>query len=58
MLGDVYVGKTNIVKRLLGQEYKELEATIGVEFGNIEAIDIDKQDPNVSLNVQVWDTCK
>jgi len=43
---------------LLGQEYEELEATIGVEFGFIDANDIDKDDPNVKLSVQVWDTCK
>lgn len=57
-MGEVNVGKSNIVRRLLGQEYEELEATIGVEFGYIEAKDIDKNDPSITLNVQVWDTCK
>jgi GTPase SAR1 family protein len=58
VLGEVNVGKSNIVRRLLGQEYEELEATIGVEFGYIEAKEIDKEDPSITLNVQVWDTCK
>lgn len=57
VLGEVNVGKSNIVRRLLGQEYEELEATIGVEFGYIEAKDVDKTDPSITLNVQVWDTC-
>ena len=57
VLGEVNVGKSNIVRRLLGQEYEELEATIGVEFGYIEAKEVDKSDPSVILNVQVWDTC-
>lgn len=57
MLGEINVGKSNIVRRLLGQEFEELEATIGVEFGYIEAKGIDQSDPELSLNVQVWDTC-
>ena len=56
-MGEVNVGKSNIVRRLLGQEYEELEATIGVEFGYIEAKEIDQSDPSITLNVQVWDTC-
>jgi GTPase SAR1 family protein len=58
VLGEVNVGKSNIVRRLLGHDYEELEATIGVEFGFVEVTNIDKDDPSVSLNVQVWDTCK
>lgn len=45
------------MRRLLGHDYEELEATIGVEFGFVEVTNIDKDDPSVSLNVQVWDTC-
>lgn len=56
MLGDINVGKTNIIRRLLDQEFQEYEATVGVEFGFIEARDIDKDDPNVSLSIQLWDT--
>ncbi len=56
MLGDINVGKTNIIRRLLGQEFQEYEATVGVEFGFLEARDIDKDDPSVSLSIQLWDT--
>ena len=56
MLGDINVGKTNIIRRLLDQEFQEYEATVGVEFGFIEAREIDKDDPSVSLSIQLWDT--
>ena len=52
-MGDVNVGKTNIVRRLLGMGFSEQEATVGVEFGFIEAVD---EDENVSLTIQLWDT--
>ena len=57
-MGDINVGKSNIIRRLLGEEFEELEATVGVEFGYLEAKDVDKDDPSVSLSVQLWDTCK
>lgn len=56
MLGDVNVGKTNIIRRLLGQDFQEYEATVGVEFGFVEAKDVDKEDPSISLSIQLWDT--
>jgi small GTP-binding protein len=56
MLGDINVGKTNIIRRLLGQEFQEYEATVGVEFGFIEAKDVDKEDSSISLSIQLWDT--
>jgi GTPase SAR1 family protein len=56
-LGDINVGKSNIIRRLLGEEFEELEATVGVEFGYLEAKDVDRDDPNISLSVQLWDTC-
>lgn len=56
ILGDINVGKTNIVRRLLGQGFEELESTVGVEFGYIEANDVDR-DNDVSLSIQLWDTC-
>ena len=43
MLGDVNVGKSNIIRRILGQEFEELEATIGVEFGYYDVNDIDPE---------------
>lgn len=56
MLGDINVGKTNIIRRLMGQEFQDYEATVGVEFGFIEARDLEKDDPKVSLSIQLWDT--
>ena len=41
VIGDVNVGKTNIIRRLLGEEYKEMESTIGVEFAYINIDNID-----------------
>ena len=58
ILGDVNVGKSNIIRRILGEEFQELEATIGVEFGYYNVPDIDPDDPSVNLNLQIWDTCK
>ena len=55
-MGDINVGKSNIIRRLLGEEFEELEATVGVEFGYLEAKDVDRDDPNISLSVQLWDT--
>lgn len=58
ILGDVNVGKSNIVRRLIGSDFQEVEATVGVEFGYIDIKDIDPDDPNVQLSIQLWDTCK
>jgi GTPase SAR1 family protein len=57
-MGDVNVGKTNIIRRLLGEEFREYEATIGVDFSEYLIKDIDKEDKNIELSVQIWDTCK
>ena len=58
ILGDVNVGKSNIVRRLIGSDFQEVEATVGVEFGYININDVDPNDPNVQLSIQLWDTCK
>ena len=58
ILGDVNVGKSNIIRRILGHDFQELEATVGVEFGLIDVKDVDPDDPNVILSIQIWDTCK
>jgi GTPase SAR1 family protein len=58
ILGDVNVGKSNIIRRILGHDFQELEATVGVEFGLIDVKNIDPDDPNVVLSIQIWDTCK
>ncbi len=56
VIGDVNVGKTNIIRRIMGEEFKEMEATIGVEFMYLNIKDIDKDDPNKTLSIQIWDT--
>jgi GTPase SAR1 family protein len=53
----VNVGKSNIIRRILGEEFEELPATIGVEFGYYDVTDIDPDNPSVSLKLQIWDTC-
>ena len=53
-MGDINVGKSNIIRRLLGEDFEELEATVGVEFGYLEAKDVDRDDPNISLSVQFF----
>jgi GTPase SAR1 family protein len=57
VLGDINVGKSNIIRRILGGDFQELEATIGVEFGLYEAKGIEENDPSLSLFIQIWDTC-
>ena len=57
VLGDVGVGKSNIIRRIIGQEFEELEATVGVEFTYIDINDIDPEDPEKKLSIQIWDTC-
>ena len=57
VLGDVGVGKSNIIRRIIGQNFEELEATVGVEFTYIDIDDIDQEDPDKKLSIQIWDTC-
>jgi GTPase SAR1 family protein len=57
VLGDVNVGKSNIIRRIMGEEFQELEATIGVEFGLLKVPDADPEDPNVQMSIMIWDTC-
>ena len=58
VLGDVGVGKTNIIRRILNKECNKQEETVGVEFAFIDITDIDPENPNVKLTIQIWDTCK
>ncbi len=51
------MGKSNLIRRILGQDFQELEATIGVEFGCMIVNNIDPDDPDITLNIQIWDTC-
>jgi GTPase SAR1 family protein len=57
VLGDVGVGKTNIIRRIIGQKFEELEPTVGVEFTYVDINDIDPDDPDKKLSIQIWDTC-
>ena len=56
VIGDSNVGKTNIIRRIMGEDFREMEATIGVEFMYLNIKDIDKDDPSKSLSIQIWDT--
>jgi GTPase SAR1 family protein len=58
VLGEANVGKSNIIRRILGYDFQELEATIGVEFAFIDVKDVDPTDNDVHLSIQIWDTCK
>lgn len=42
----------------MGQEFKEFEATVGVDFSEYIIENIDENNPNICLSVQIWDTCK
>ena len=57
ILGEVNVGKSNIIRRILNKDFQSQEATIGVEFGDLEVFDVDKDKLGVSLKLQLWDTC-
>ena len=56
VIGDANVGKTNIIRRIMGEDFREMEATIGVEFMYLNIKDIDKDDPSKILSIQIWDT--
>ena len=58
ILGDVGVGKTNIIRRILNQEYKKPEETVGVEFTFIDITNVDPDNPDIKITIQIWDTCK
>ena len=58
VLGDVGVGKTLIIRRLLNQENYKLEETVGDEFTYIDIFDADPDNPDIKLTIQIWDTCK
>ena len=57
VLGDVNVGKSNIIRRILGEEFQELEATVGVEYTYIDVQNVDPNNPQLSISIQICDTC-
>ena len=60
VIGDISVGKTNIIKRLIGEEFIPHQATIGVDFTYVENKIKDDDDPTKlnKISLQIWDTCK
>ena len=60
VIGDISVGKTNIIKRLIGEEFIPHQATIGVDFTYVENFvkDDDDQTKTNKISLQIWDTCK
>ncbi len=52
------MGKSNIIRRILNYDFQELEATIGVEFAFVDVKDADPNDKDVTLSIQIWDTCR
>jgi small GTP-binding protein len=52
LIGDSFVGKTNIMSKYLKNEFHEdSKATVGVEFGS-KKFEIE----GVSIKAQIWDT--
>jgi len=60
VIGDISVGKTNIIKRLMGDDFIPCQATIGVDFTYLENQVKDDEDPKKvnKISLQIWDTCK
>jgi GTPase SAR1 family protein len=60
VIGDISVGKTNIIKRLMGEDFIPHQATIGVDFTYVENKIPDEDDPSKTnkISLQIWDTCK
>ena len=60
VIGDISVGKTNIIKRLMGDDFIPCQATIGVDFTYLENQVKDDEDPKKvnKISMQIWDTCK
>ncbi|MCQ2817471.1 MAG: GTP-binding protein [archaeon] len=56
VIGDISVGKTNIIRRITGQEFANTLSTIGVEFAYLTIPNIDEENPNIKLCIQIWDT--
>ena len=40
----------------MGEEFREMESTVGVEFAYLTKDNIDEEDPKKSLAIQIWDT--
>ena len=60
VIGDISVGKTNIIKRIMGDDFVPCQATIGVDFTYVENQVTDEEESNKlnKISLQIWDTCK
>lgn len=58
ILGHYNVGKTSIIKCLENSEFKQEQATVGVEFSeyNVDYID-SNTNKKIVVSLQIWDTC-
>ncbi|MCQ2819474.1 MAG: 50S ribosome-binding GTPase [archaeon] len=59
ILGDINVGKTNIIKRLVGEEFGIVQPTVGTEFSKrtVKVQDRTLDNHIANINLQLWDTC-
>ena len=57
VLGDVGVGKSNIIRRIRDHDFQELEAKVGVESTYIDVDNVDPNEPSKVLSIQILDTC-
>ena len=57
-LGESGVGKTSIIRRLLGQEFDEdVKATLGITSNSIPNIKFqNEEEDNSEVEIQIWDT--
>ena len=57
-LGESSVGKTSIIRRLLGEEFDEnVVSTVGVSSNLIPNIKfINEEEDNSEIEIQIWDT--
>ena len=60
VIGDINVGKTNIIKRIIGEDFSHTNATIGADFKymNYQIKDLNNSSINYNIQIQIWDTCK
>ena len=56
-LGESGVGKTSIIRRLLGKNFGKTDSTIGIQVNFFQQIKFENQDENNSnININIWDT--
>ena len=53
ILGNISVGKTSIISRLMNKDFQVKEATVGVEFREYQVQDLNSYS---DISLQIWDT--